>query len=162
MSCGHIDRRMLERFAMGEVGPDLAVHIALHVDECPSCAGAVRDADPLQAVFAACDDPKMPDDLVDDLLGADIAVNPSPGQWSFEPWVAAGLLMAAALVSLIGASPADLFVHSWMFLKAIGTGVAALSGAGGISWPLAALAAAGALVLTTGASHVISVRRVAA
>jgi hypothetical protein len=159
MSHGHIDPTLLARFASGEVGPDLAVEIALHVDDCPACAAIATGADPLAAAYASLDDAPLPDGLLDGILAAD--VGPLPASGGPEPWVAAALVMAAAVAAAIGTHPGDLITHSWMVLKALGAGASALLSVTSVSWPLAAVAAACALALATGTSHIVARRRMA-
>ena len=161
-SGGHIERHLLEAFAAGEVGPDLAVEIAQHIDVCPACAGIAHSVDPCSVLFASCDDAAPPAELLESLLAAEVPLVSATGPVAREPWVAAGLLTAAALVSLLSVSPTDGLIQVWMLLKALGVGAMALMGMASVSWPLAAVAAAGALVLTTGASHVLTTRRMAA
>jgi len=102
---GHPPDELLGRFAGGDLTADEAVRVALHLDDCPLCAGRAVALDPLAPAFASVDDPPVPEDLEDAVLAA--ASRPLGGVVS--PWpVAAALLAAAAALLVVGGDPAGL------------------------------------------------------
>ena len=64
MTGGHISDELLQVFTDGDIGTELGVQIALHLDDCPRCHARARELDPLTAHFASCDDPAVPDELI--------------------------------------------------------------------------------------------------
>lgn len=60
---GHISEELLQAFTDGDIGTELGVQIALHLDDCPRCHARARTLDPLTAHFASCDDAPVPEDL---------------------------------------------------------------------------------------------------
>ena len=64
----HVPEDLLQDFVDGEVGEQLAVHIAEHIDACPSCATRAAGLEPLAAAFAAVRDPVPPPTLVASIL----------------------------------------------------------------------------------------------
>ena len=159
MNPGHIDQRLLERFAHGEVHSALAIEIAIHIDGCPGCAAIAHGADPLSAVYAASDDAPLPDGLVDEILL--MSTRPERSLRN-ETWIVTGLLCAAAIAMVMGIPGSDWLVQTWLVAKALVAGGAALWGLAAVYWPVTTVAAAGALVLATGTSHVVHNRRMAA
>lgn len=63
MTGGHVSDDLLRVFADGDIGNELGVQIALHLDDCARCHARARELDPLTAHFASCDDPPVPDEL---------------------------------------------------------------------------------------------------
>ena len=64
----HIPDDLLQDFVFGEVGEQVATHIAEHLDECPQCLNHAAGIEPLSVVFALLDDPIPPPDLADAVL----------------------------------------------------------------------------------------------
>jgi hypothetical protein len=159
MNRGHIDRKLLERFGRGEVHSALAIEIAIHIDSCPGCAATAHNADPLSAVYAASDDTPVPDGLVDEILL--MAAIPDNSRWN-ETWIVTGLLCAAVVALVMGTPGSAWLVQTWLVAKALLAGGVALWGLAAVYWPITTAAAAGALVLATGTSHVVNHRRMAA
>ena len=63
MTGGHISDDLLRVFVDGDIGNELGIQIALHLDDCARCHARARELDPLTAHFASCDDPPVPDEL---------------------------------------------------------------------------------------------------
>jgi len=59
----HIPDRLLERFVAGDLAEPAAVEVALHIDECSSCAERASALEPLAEAFASAPDPVLPDDF---------------------------------------------------------------------------------------------------
>jgi anti-sigma factor RsiW len=57
----HVPDDLLHAFIDGDMGEQLAIHIADHLDSCPSCATQAAHLEPLATVFASVDDPEIPD-----------------------------------------------------------------------------------------------------
>src|SRR5688500_20047826 len=64
----HVPEDLLASFVEGEVGEQLAVHIAEHLDGCPACATRAAGLEPLAAAFAAVLDPVPPLGLAQAIL----------------------------------------------------------------------------------------------
>jgi anti-sigma factor RsiW len=118
----HVPEDLLAAFTDGDVGEQLAVHIAEHLDSCPSCATQAIGMDPLAAAFAAMVDPVAPEDLAAQVMDTFSAPEPIP---LIEFALGFALLGAATLISLSLGSPVALAAEFGIVLKAIG----ALSGA---------------------------------
>ena len=56
----HPSAHELGRFVEGDLTDDVAVSVALHLDDCPACATHVASLDPLSTAFASVDDPPVP------------------------------------------------------------------------------------------------------
>ena len=96
----HVPDNLLLAFVEGDVGEQLAIHIASHLDECPACATRATAFDPLAASFAACVDPMTPADLLPAVLEA--LDQPSPTKrWEISIGIALHLI-AAMLVAAEG------------------------------------------------------------
>ena len=135
----HVPDDLLAAFTDGEVGEQLAVHIAEHLDNCPACATRATGLDPLAAAFAAMIDPSPPPDLSASILKALAAPESIP-----RTEIALGFifLAAAAIVAVAMGSPTGLAVEFGVVLKAMSTlGGALLTGVGPTS--------SAALTLTT-------------
>tara|TARA_B100000530_G_C15737516_1_gene400310 strand:- start:125 stop:586 length:462 start_codon:yes stop_codon:yes gene_type:complete len=92
---GHVTDELLQAFADGDVGNELAVQIAEHLDECVLCQTKARDLDPLTAHFASCDDPPIPEALESEIV-ATLGASPAD---TFVPGVL--LLGVASLVAML-------------------------------------------------------------
>lgn len=98
----HVPDDLLQAFVDGEVGEQVATHVASHLDACPSCATRAAGLEPLAAAFAAVEDPVPPEAL----RGAVMARLRRPERVPvIEVAVGALLLAAAALLSLGLQSP---------------------------------------------------------
>jgi predicted anti-sigma-YlaC factor YlaD len=95
---------LLQSFVDGDVGEQLAVHIAKHLDDCASCSTRATHMDALSPLFASCDDPAPADDLVMAILAA--AEEPETQRLPIvEGAVGAALLAAAAALFVLGGEP---------------------------------------------------------
>lgn len=95
----HVPEDLLVAFVEGEMGEELAVHIAEHLDSCPACATRAATLEPLATAFAAVPDPVPPPDLARSIL-AQVA-RPARAAARVEVAVAA-LLLASALLVAVG------------------------------------------------------------
>ncbi len=132
----HVPEDLLAAFVDGDTTEQLAVHIAQHLDDCPSCGARAASLEPLAAAFAAVEDPSVPNDLVARILAVADAPRPSPVlELSLGGLI---LAMAAAMMAVFGspvapgADPA-LLMHA---LNGLGRGVII-----GMGSPSAALSA---------------------
>ena len=80
----HVPEDLLAAFVEGEMGEQLAIHIAEHIDACPRCATRAAGLEPLAAAFAAVEDPVTPEDLVSAVLAE--AVERNVRLRSRSPW----------------------------------------------------------------------------
>ena len=94
---GHVSEELLQRFASGDIGEELAVQIATHLDGCSVCNAQAQSLDPLHAYYASWDEPPVPDHLV----GAILEDAEAPQS---EPWL-------PGLVILVLAGCVSLFAH---------------------------------------------------
>jgi hypothetical protein len=109
----HLSQPVLQRFVHGDLGDELAVACALHLDDCPECATRWALHEPLSLAFAACEDPEVPDDLAEAIL-AELRL---PASWVDEAPVlelllSAGFLTAAAVILFAFGAPLDLFTDA--------------------------------------------------
>ena len=143
----HVPEDLLQAFVDGEVGEQLAVHIAEHVDGCPSCATRAAGLEPLAAAFAAVLDPVPPSGLPQTILKRLEEPERLP---VLEVGVGAGLLGCAAFLALGLESPLALAAELVVVLNALLTLARGLSTAlGSFQFALVASTAAtlaGALV----------------
>ncbi|HHO50965.1 MAG TPA: hypothetical protein ENK18_08860 [Deltaproteobacteria bacterium] len=93
----HVPADLLQAFVEGEVGEQLSVHIAQHVDDCPSCATRAAGLEPLASVFAAVKDPIPPPDLTQVVLSQLERPERVP---TLEISVGAALLACASILAL--------------------------------------------------------------
>jgi anti-sigma factor RsiW len=95
----HVPEDLLQSFVDADVDEQLAVHIAEHLDGCPSCSTRAAGLEPLGAAFAAATDPEPPPELAARILAAVDEPERLP-----VPQIALGLglLGAAALLVSIG------------------------------------------------------------
>jgi anti-sigma factor RsiW len=119
----HVPEDLLAAFIAGEVGEHVAIHIAEHLDECPSCGTRAAGMEPLAAAFAAVDDPIPPEDLAQAVLNALERPDAMP---VLEIAMGASLLAAAALVALLS-NPLDLAIDFGLVLHATNSFAQAIS-----------------------------------
>ncbi|MCP4805647.1 MAG: hypothetical protein GY913_27485 [Proteobacteria bacterium] len=147
----HVAEVLLARFVRGDLDESTAVSVALHLDDCPRCSTRATALDPLASAFAACDDPFLPEDLVQQVLdeAAGIAVKPlEPPMprmvFRLPELVAAGGLLSAAALLFVGlGDPAGLATDAALAASAGITAanlVATDISAGWMLMPLAAIA----------------------
>jgi predicted anti-sigma-YlaC factor YlaD len=116
MMSQHVPEDLLQAFVEGEVGEQLAVHIAGHLDECPACATRAAGLEPLAAAFAAMSDPVTPPDLAARVLARAAEPERLPVA---EIAVGAALLMVAALLLLGLDSPLSLAADAGVALSVV-------------------------------------------
>lgn len=121
----HVPDELLYDFVDGDVGEQLAIHIASHLDACASCAARAHNADPLAIAFASMDDPEVPDDLVAAVLAA--AERPGRAPWT-EVAVGSSMLAAAAILTLWLEDPVAVWGRIGTVLTAFGSGAEHLLG----------------------------------
>lgn len=129
----HVPDDLLMAFVDGDVGEQLAVHIAEHLDACPSCLNRAAGMEPLHAAFAAVPDPPIPDDLVAAVLAEASQPERLP---VVELGVGAGLLAAAGMAAVLLGNPIGAAAEFGVVIAALGdvariltTGLAASSAA---------------------------------
>jgi len=142
----HLPDDILRNFVLGDVGEQLAVHIATHLDDCPACATRAAGMEPLAAVFASIQDPLPPEGLAAAVLAS--ADAPRPARPLLEVAVGAGLL-ASGLLLFVGldgpVASLNSVSASLAALGVVGRGLgAALSSFQGVLVVSTLLAAAGA------------------
>lgn len=122
----HVTDELLQRFVSGRLDEEVAVAVAMHIDECPWCCTRAASNEPLHAAFASIEDPACPVDLADDILAAlsEPALAPPPERLPLAELGAAGLLLAAAASLLIALGDpaglaAELAVGSSAMLNAL-------------------------------------------
>lgn len=114
----HVPADLLQAFVEGEVGEQLSVHIAQHIDDCPSCATRAAGLEPLAAVFAAVEDPIPPPDLTEVVLGQLDQPERAP---MLEISVGAGLLACASCLALGIEGPVALATDLSVLINAFAT-----------------------------------------
>jgi anti-sigma factor RsiW len=158
----HVPEDLLQAFVEGEVGEQLAVHIAEHVDGCPACATRAAGLEPLAAAFAAVLDPVVPSGLSQGIFARLEEPERLP---VLEVGVGAGLLGCAAFLALGLESPLALAAHLGVLLNAAATLTRGLSTAlGSFQFALVASTAAtlagGLLTLHYAAGSPSALRRI--
>ncbi len=113
----HVPQDLLQSFIDGDVGEQVAIHIAEHIDECPRCLNRATAMEPLALAFSSLDDPEAPDDLVQSVLVAAAQPESLP---AMEMLVGAGLLGFAGLLVGATGNPVGLMVEMGAVLSAIG------------------------------------------
>ena len=116
----HVPNDLLTAFVEGDVGEQLAVHIAEHLDECPGCLNVAAGMEPLNAAFAAMDDPEVPADLVARVLAQADAPESLP---LTELGISAVLLSTAGLVAVLFGKPVAMATDLGLVLAALGDGL---------------------------------------
>jgi len=114
----HVPEDLLTAFVEGEMGEQLAIHIAEHLDDCPSCATRATGMEPLASAFAAMIDPVPPDDLAAAILVEFDKPEPVP---VIEIALGFALLGAAAAVAGTLGSPLGLAIEFGVVLDALAT-----------------------------------------
>lgn len=120
----HVPDDLLQSFVEGDVGEQLAVHIAEHLDACPACATRAAGLEPLAAAFAAIADPVAPPDLARRVLEAVERPERAP---LGEIAVGLALLAASGLLAVGFDRPLALAADVAVFLNAaavLGRGLA--------------------------------------
>ncbi len=113
----HVPEDLLSAFVDGDVGEQLAIHIAEHIDGCPSCLNRAAGMEPLHAAFAAMPDPEVPSDLAAAVLAEASQPERLPVT---ELSVAAGLMASAALVAVMFGNPVGAAAELGVVLYALG------------------------------------------
>lgn len=126
----HVPDDLLLTFVEGDVGEQLAIHIAEHLDTCPACSTRAAVLEPLGPAFAALEDPVPPEDLVQAVLEEVAEPERLP---LAEIGVGAGLLVAAAVLALLLGNPVGAVVELGVLVHALGVGARALGAALGPS-----------------------------
>ncbi|MBX2801209.1 MAG: hypothetical protein KTR31_26255 [Myxococcales bacterium] len=124
----HVPEDLLQSFVEGDVGEQLAIHIAEHIDECPSCATRATGMEPLAAAFAAMEDPVAPRELAHTVLAELRQPERVP---VLEIGVGVGLLLCSAAMALALQSPLALaadFAVALNAVSALGRGLGATLG----------------------------------
>lgn len=98
----HVPDDLLQNFVDGEIDEQLAVHIAEHVDSCPSCSTRAAGLEPLGIAFAAASDPTPPPDLAARILAAAEEPERLP-----LPEIGIGLALLASAAVLAGVGTGD-------------------------------------------------------
>lgn len=160
MTWEHVKADELERFLEGELEEARLVEIAVHLDECPQCMGALQQADDLHLVVAANVDPLPPEGLAASVwaaVQADAATHrPESPPPAPEPRASAPSALAVAAV--LGASAAGLLVSAGAPAEAAETMSAATLAVGalaralgldGIAVPLSGLGVAAVTIAST-------------
>jgi anti-sigma factor RsiW len=114
----HVPEDLLQAFVDGEVGEQLAVHIAEHLDGCPACATRAAGLEPLAAAFAAVLDPVPPLGLAQAILARLDEPDRLP---VLEIGIGAGLLGCAGFLALGLESPLALAAQLGIVLNAFAT-----------------------------------------
>lgn len=138
----HVPEDLLQAFVDGEVGEQLAIHIAEHLDVCPSCLNRASGLEPLSSAFAALPDPEVPDDLVAAVLAEASEPERVP---TTEIGIGSGLLVAAVFVITAFGNPIEMAADLGVVLSALGDVGRVL--ATGLASSSAALSAASALAI---------------
>lgn len=126
----HVPDDLLGSFVEGEVGEQLAIHIAEHLDLCPACSTRAAGMEPLGLAFAAVEDPIPPLDLVQAVL--DEVAEPERLPLA-EIGVGAGLLVAATLLTISVENPLGMAVEVGVVLHAFPNIASALAAGLGAS-----------------------------
>ncbi len=114
----HVPDDLLSAFVEGEMGEQLAIHIAEHLDSCPACATRAVGMEPLAAAFASMPDPDVPPDLAASVLA--IASEPEPARAPrTEVAIGLGMLVAAFLLFVVLGDPVGSFNQSALWMRAL-------------------------------------------
>ena len=159
----HVPENLLAAFVDGDVGEQLAIHIAEHLDECPACATRAAGLEPLAAAFAAVTDPLPPDDLADAVLAA-YDRHEQPRMPVQEVLVGGGMVAAAAAIVALAGDPLGMAIEAGRSLHIFSSLASALAiGAQpfSVALTLITLLALGGVVVTLGATSpaLLSMRR---
>ncbi len=113
----HVPTDLLQAFVDGDVGEQLSIHIAQHIDDCPACATQATGLEPLAAVFAAVEDPVAPPGMTQIVLSQLDRPERAP---TLEIAVGASLLACAAILALGIGDPATLAADLNVLAGAVG------------------------------------------
>jgi len=114
----HVPEDLLSAFVDGEMGEQLAIHIAEHLDSCPMCATRAVGMEPLGPAFASMGDPLVPDDLAGAILVAASAESPAP---RVEIGIGVALLLSAVAVFVVLGEPVALTARAAIWIEALGS-----------------------------------------
>lgn len=120
----HVPEDLLGSFVDGDVGEQLAVHIAEHLDECPACATRATGLEPLAAAFASVDDPLPPADLVQAVMQQVSEPERVP---VLEIALGAAMLVSAALLTTTLGNPLGMAIELGVVLHAMASMARALA-----------------------------------
>lgn len=140
---GHVPDELLTSFVHGDVGEQIAIHVAKHVDDCPACATRAAALEPLAAAFAAVDDPVAPDDLADVILARYEEPQRGPAA---EVVVGLGMLAAAAALIAGTSEPVVLATDFGVALQALVSGAGSIVHRSATAQLLLSVSALGALL----------------
>jgi len=148
MSRQHVPDPLMQQFVDGDVDDSVAVAVALHLDACPACATRAAALEPMAAVFAASEDPRVPVGLVESIaVAVRTAERPGP-----EPVLAAALMGLALCLLLLGGAPTEMLASSATMMSASFTVVGALLDQTGAFAPVWLVSAS----LATGVAFVVA------
>lgn len=105
MSGEHVPDDLLGAFVDGEMGEQLAIHIADHLDHCPMCSTRAACLEPLAPAFARMVDPVVPEGLTAAVLVAAQHETQTP---QTELVVGVAMLAAATALLLVAGDPVGL------------------------------------------------------
>ncbi len=114
----HVPEDLLQAFVEGDVGEQLAIHIAEHLDGCPACSTRAAGMEPLAAAFAAVEDPVPPPGLTQAVLARVDEPDRVP---MLEIGVGVGLLVCAAGLAVGLDGPFALAAQDAVLLNAAAT-----------------------------------------
>ncbi len=142
----HVPEDLLQAFVDGDVGEQVAVHVAQHLDACPACATRSAGLEPLAAALAAVEDPAPPEGLAESVLERAKQPERLP---VLELALGAGLLLCAAALALALQSPVALAADFGAALNGVAAMARGMSAASSTLWiGLAVLAAAAGGAIT--------------
>lgn len=121
----HLSEDLLLRFVEGDLDDHEAVEAALHIDDCPACAARAAQAEPLAAALAAMPQPPLPDGFEQAVL--DELARPEAPPAAFQlPWLGVGLILAAALLMMVGGEPTAMLWKLAAVTRGLGVAVTVL------------------------------------
>ncbi len=125
MNDNHVPDDLLMAFVDGDVSEHVAVHLAEHLDACPSCATRAATLEPLHIALAHVPDPVAPD-----LTAAVLAVvaEPEPAP-RVEVTVGLGLLAAAGILAFYMGDPVGAAVQITIVGQALAQAAAEINAA---------------------------------
>ncbi len=145
----HPPDELLLPFAQAELDEDLAVQVALHLDDCPACQLRLEHLDPLSAALAAAPQPEPPAALLQQAVDRALDRSTHRRFGPLVPALGSGMAVAATLVFVLGGGPRELLAD----LAALGSAALALLDV--VELPLALLTpvwAAGAILALAAAA----------
>jgi anti-sigma factor RsiW len=121
----HLPDDLILRFVEGDLDEHEAVEAALHIDDCAACAARAAQADPLAVALAAMPDPQLPAGFEDAVL--DELAQPAAPTPAFQlPWLGVGLILAAALLMVVGGEPTALLWKLAAVARGLGVAITVL------------------------------------